>query len=438
MRRHGFVSLTFIFFCQSLFANVVGSDAQNFNPTTSGLDFVTVQSARTLDPQTLNLGFFLNYSVNTLAFLKNAGPSYLNSNDRLLSSDLNIGYGVLKNWDIGLSAPAILKQDINNDTQVSYFGTTGWTEVRLNTKYRFYNSENQAWATVLSMNNNVIGNNPYAGIGGGPTYNLELAWTHKWGDSWFGFNFGHRWRKPGTSLASIVGIDPLPNQWIYSAAWSRRLESADLKLIAETFGSTPSSQTQDVNLSSRDRSNLEALIGVKKDYTENLSFHAGGGFGLQRGFATPDYRLYVGINWTSAPSNHPESTQESPEVVVFVLTNLKFKFDSDELTDFSAVQLEKVIKSIQQIPGVSGISVEGHTDSMGPQEYNQKLSERRAVAVKKILSTKVPLGLSLISAQGYGKLKPIADNDNYQGRAINRRVVITVRSKGNKSTPVTK
>ncbi len=419
-------------------ANVVGSDAQNFNPTTSGLDFVTVQSARTLEPQTINIGFFLNYSVNTLSFLKNAGPNYLNSNDRLLSSDLNIGYGLAKNWDIGLSAPAIIKQDISNDNNVSYFGNTGWTEVRANTKYRFYNTEAQSWAVVLSANHNVIGNNPYAGIGGGPTYNFELAWLKKLGDSWLGINIGHRWRNPGTSLASIVGFDPLPNQWIYSAAWSRKLTSTDLKLILEAYGSTPATKTQDVNLSSRERSNLEGLIGVKQDYSENLSLHAGGGFGLQRGFATPDYRLYAGLNWTAGPSTQSETLQDSPNLKVFVLSNLKFKFDSDELTDFSQIQLEKVIANIKEISGVSEISVEGHTDASGAQDYNQKLSERRAIAIKKSLAAKVPFDSTKISAEGFGKLKPIADNDNYQGRAMNRRVIITVRSKGGLKVPVTK
>lgn len=417
-------------------ANVVGSDAQNFNPTTSGLDFVTVQSARTLEPGFINLGFFLNYSVNTLSFIRST-PQFGSGNDRLLSSDLNIGYGLAKNWDIGLSAPAIIKQDIQNDTAVSYFGNAGWTEVRANAKYRFHDSPEQAWATVISVNNNVIGNNPYAGIGGGPTYNLELAWTKKLTNSWFGINIGHRWRNPGTSMAAQVGIDPLPSQYIYSMGWSRRVEWKDLKLIAEIFGSTPSQKTQTVNLSSRDQSNLEALVGVKKDYNDNLSLHAGAGFGLQRGFAVPDYRLYVGLNWTAGPSKEIE-TKEEPNLKVFILSNLKFKFDSDELTDYSRGQLDIVIKSIKEIKNVTDISVEGHTDAMGSQEYNQKLSERRAIAIKKVLSELLPFDLSKISAEGFGKLRPIADNDNPQGRSLNRRVVITVRSKAGTRTQVTK
>ena len=49
-------------------ANVIGTDTQNFNTTTDGLDFVTVQSSKTLEPGIINFGFFLNYAVNTLPY----------------------------------------------------------------------------------------------------------------------------------------------------------------------------------------------------------------------------------------------------------------------------------------------------------------------------------------------------------------------------------
>ena len=77
---------------QGAVANVVGSDIQNFNPTTNGLDFVTVQSSETLTPGIFNFGFFLNYAVNTM-------PNYVDVNtssrtdfeDSLTSGDLNFG-----------------------------------------------------------------------------------------------------------------------------------------------------------------------------------------------------------------------------------------------------------------------------------------------------------------------------------------------------------
>ena len=66
MKKHlvGFVII--IFTIGTAQANVVGIDAQNFNPTSNGIDFVTVQSSETLEPGIVNLGLFFNYAINTL------------------------------------------------------------------------------------------------------------------------------------------------------------------------------------------------------------------------------------------------------------------------------------------------------------------------------------------------------------------------------------
>ena len=71
-------ALLLIFAPLSVLANVVGVDTQNFNPTTSGLDFVTVHSSETLKPGYVNFGFYLNYAGNTL-------PNYVNQSTQSLS-----------------------------------------------------------------------------------------------------------------------------------------------------------------------------------------------------------------------------------------------------------------------------------------------------------------------------------------------------------------
>ena len=125
-------------------ANVVGTDAQNFN-----------------------FGFFLNYAVNSLAFLSQADPAaiqnHVNFNDKLLSSDVSFGLGLTKYLDIGLTLPFLLRQDINNNNNVAYFSGTGNTEQRINAKYKFYEVGDWAKALVLTANRNNIDNNPYTG-----------------------------------------------------------------------------------------------------------------------------------------------------------------------------------------------------------------------------------------------------------------------------------
>ena len=110
--------------------------------------------------------------------------------------------------------------------------------------------------------------------------------------------------------------------------------------------------------------------------------------------------------------------------------NLNFKSDlvfdsgSAEVKGASAEDLQQVAKVMNEYPQTR-ILVAGHTDSTGSNELNQKLSERRANAVKNIL---VGNGVSSdrIVAVGYGKTQPIASNETAAGRQQNRRVKITI------------
>jgi len=72
------------------------------------------------------------------------------------------------------------------------------------------------------------------------------------------------------------------------------------------------------------------------------------------------------------------------------------------------------------------VTVEGHTDSTGSYEYNQSLSERRALRVRDILEQN---GVQMVrlSVRGYGETDPIADNATPEGRQLNRRVQLEIR-----------
>ena len=73
-------------------------------------------------------------------------------------------------------------------------------------------------------------------------------------------------------------------------------------------------------------------------------------------------------------------------------------------------------------------TVEGHTDSVGNATYNQKLSERRAGAVRDALVNQYGVEANRINAVGYGKTRPVADNATEAGRAVNRRVEAAVEA----------
>ena len=101
---------------------------------------------------------------------------------------------------------------------------------------------------------------------------------------------------------------------------------------------------------------------------------------------------------------------------------LLFDFDSAELRPESITELERVVKFMGDVPFAKAM-VEGHTDSKGSDEYNQKLSDRRAKAVFDYLTSR-GVDPSRLSSVGKGESAPIADNATDEGRQQNRRVML--------------
>ena len=432
---------SFILAAESSYANVVGTDAQNFNPITSGLDFVTVHSSETLKPGIVNLGLFLNFAVNTLPYYDATPQTRLNFNDTVTGLDLNAGLGLTKDWDIGLSLPQVLSQNVTDQSDArGEFASTGSTEVRMNTKYRLSGDDSGGFAVVASMNINRIENSPFTGSNPGPTIDLEgVADTTLSNGLAIAANIGYRLRNPGAQLTTSQ-IQPLKDQLIASAAASYYVPSVDSKVIGEIYGSLPAQSS--TSYGDRSLTSLEALVGVKHDVSMNLALHAGAAAGLIRGVASPDWRVYTGLNYTfgplwgssasraiEAPVQPPErnlvavnrDTSESAVITErFRTQRILFDFDSDHMTGSFRPALEELAGHLAG--GFKKLVVEGHTDSIGSSSYNERLSLKRANAIRRYLVNEFHVDGRKIETIGYGSRRPIADNGNYQGRQENRRV----------------
>lgn len=110
------------------------------------------------------------------------------------------------------------------------------------------------------------------------------------------------------------------------------------------------------------------------------------------------------------------------EIEEIVLKGVNFDFNSAKLTHASEAVLDEVVTLLTLRRGAPAI-LGGHTDGKGKHEYNMKLSERRAAAVRDYLVAKGIPAASL-TAKGYGETKPIAPNTTDEGRAQNRRVTL--------------
>jgi len=119
------------------------------------------------------------------------------------------------------------------------------------------------------------------------------------------------------------------------------------------------------------------------------------------------------------------------EVVVvkeetIVIRDVHFEFDSAKLTAADKTKLDVIATRLKKEAPSAQLRVSGHTDSVGKDAYNQKLSERRAHSVTDYLvSSGVPRS-SFVSVTGAGESHPVADNKTADGRALNRRVEIQI------------
>ncbi|HMD19914.1 MAG TPA: OmpA family protein [Alloacidobacterium sp.] len=125
-----------------------------------------------------------------------------------------------------------------------------------------------------------------------------------------------------------------------------------------------------------------------------------------------------------AQLNQVLATRETARGLIVNMSDVLFDFNKYTLKPDAREKLAKVSGILLAYPGLS-LQVEGYTDNIGSDDYNQKLSEERAGVVRDYLVTQ-GVAQNNISAAGYGKNSPVADNTTNDGRAQNRRVEMVV------------
>ena len=122
--------------------------------------------------------------------------------------------------------------------------------------------------------------------------------------------------------------------------------------------------------------------------------------------------------------NQVLQTKETARGLIVNMSDVLFDFNKYTLKSEAREKLAKVSGILLAYPGLK-LQVEGYTDNIGSDDYNQKLSEQRASEVRQYLISQSVQDANITSA-GFGKSKPVADNSTNAGRAQNRRVEMVV------------
>jgi outer membrane protein OmpA-like peptidoglycan-associated protein len=121
----------------------------------------------------------------------------------------------------------------------------------------------------------------------------------------------------------------------------------------------------------------------------------------------------------------------TPRGSVMTLGDVLFDTGRSELKPGAARKLDQLVQFLMEHPE-RRVQIDGFTDSVGTDSYNEELSQRRADSVKAALLSR-GVDASRVSTEGYGKAYPVANNSDSGGRQLNRRVEVVI---GNSSQPI--
>jgi outer membrane protein OmpA-like peptidoglycan-associated protein len=120
--------------------------------------------------------------------------------------------------------------------------------------------------------------------------------------------------------------------------------------------------------------------------------------------------------------------------MVITLGDVLFGVNKSELKSGGIHNVQKLADFLKEYPKHK-VLIEGYTDSTGSEEYNQKLSERRANSVQVALVDKMGISQDRIATRGYGEQFPAANNDSASNRQMNRRVEIIISDENGTLSP---
>lgn len=341
--------------------------------------------------------------------------------DHFVTADFLLSYGITDWLNVSVDMPVNLYHNIAPTlipARDTGFGDAG--DLMANLKIRIFDAGGTSTGLGLAVVPFITAPTGDAGIffgdssltGGG-----ILAGDAQWKSNRFYVNVGARARER-EQLGNLVVNEEL----IYGLGFTRPLvKDWDFNIIIEAFGSTNFRKFSTENISTP----VEAIVVLQKKWLENrrLVTHLGGGAAITNGYGSPDYRITTGVSyaWDLKKEDRPEPVATTVREEVIATSKIHFAYNRAEILPSSHAVLDDIVRTIKGRPEIRQVRVEGHTDSHGADEYNQRLSEKRAQAVMQYL-TNNGIPADQVTAVGMGETEPVADNATKAGRAQNRRV----------------
>ncbi len=417
---------------QSASALIKNADVVTINPATDGGKYITIHQSNTMPQWSYNVGGYFNYAFEPLEYADASGNRRRGIIDDLLMMDVQGAIAWTDWWLTGVNVPMAVWETFYNPNQTAttvqkqnLYGKMG--DVRLEMKFRFLDIDRYHVGLSLvpymyfptGKSNYFLGNGMWS-PGGTLVFDADIK-----NRVFLALNVGYRnyskTRYDVNNTNAVIddtitlggGVNVRIND-----SWAVLGEVMDESVISGFF----KNQLQNP---------AEFLVSGRwtpQTRAKGLAVTVGGGRGITTGIGSPDFRVLAGVNYRhikSAAPPPPVQVEAQVEEKIVITQKIHFEFDRAVIRPISYPILDDVAYLLQKNPQIRLVRVEGHTDWIGSDAYNQKLSEARANAVRNYLVQK-GIEPDRLQAVGYGETRPIADNNTVMGRARNRRTEFTV------------
>ncbi len=431
------LGLLFTLASTNLFALTANVDAIVFNPNIDGGPYITTYGSSTLSKFDFNMGLMLDYGREPMEYdyyLNGVYQGRLGVIDDLVIGHAYFSYGFVDWFQAGIDVPFVMwnrffdpPDDPVNAVRKNEYGMG---DVRVEMKFRLLDINRYGVGIALL---------PFTHLPTGDGYKFhgmeqwnggaKLIIDTKIRDRVFlSVNAGyHLLQRVNWDIDTPNAI--LDDQILMGGGIAVKITEA-WSITGEAYGESVAKSFFKHEV----QTPIEVMVGTKfqpQVFAKGFALTIGAGRGVTAGIGASDFRGVVGMSYhkskvvTLPPPSGPTELDAQIEEKIIITQKIHFAFDKDNIRPVSYPILNDVIGLLQANPQMTLIQIEGHTDWIGSDQYNQGLSQRRANSVKKYL---VQHGISThcLTTVGYGESKPIADNRNDKGRARNRRTEFTV------------
>ncbi|HLD45903.1 MAG TPA: MopE-related protein, partial [bacterium] len=391
-------------------------NVQTFAPADAVGSGYGLFTSQTLVPGQFVIGSFFNYAQHPLEIgFTNNNARVFGVVDKFITADLIATVGLFKHVNLTANMPINLYHDIaptlipNRDR-----GGPDLGDLRVSSKIQFLDADttagNWGFAVVPFVTAPTGDASVYlgdTGITGGGT----VIGEKKFGPHRLYVNAGAQFKKEETLGNLVVG-----NAVTYGAGYQHQFsETHAISGIVEVQGSTAMNNL----FGSEITTPVGARAILQKNFlaSRNLHTYVGGGMGITSGYGASDFRVYSGLSFTFNAPHHKKVVEAVTPEENFVGL-VYFENDRDQFTQDNWATIEDAAdfwKNHQSSP----VLVVGHADSNWTNDYNMKLSERRALTVLKSL-VKLGVPQDIIKVSYYGEEQPVDTNDTDAGRNNNR------------------